>query len=368
LTLLIYADGRRSMDLFHAVPAPVIDPYLYLEDGERRVAVVSHIDHASLRAAAPDIELRSPMDYGRRELLRSGMDRTSVEFEIAVRALQAEAVTAVTVSYDFPVAIADRLREAGVTVTVDHRVFEQRRRVKTSAQLAGIRRAQAAADAAMAAGAALVHEARDGLTAEAVREAMQAVCEEHGCELGDDVIVAVGPQAANGHDSGSGPIAHGDVVLIDIWPRDKPSHCWADMSRTFVAGGAEPPAEIAALWELSRDALERVKAAVAPGVDGADLYGIAAQVFEAAGWPTMRSIPDGPLPDRGFLYALGHGVGLEVHESPALGLSGDPLVEGDVIAVEPGATIDGVGGLRLEDLLLVTSAGCEVLTDFPYEM
>jgi Xaa-Pro aminopeptidase len=91
-------------------------------------------------------------------------------------------------------------------------------------------------------------------------------------------------------------------------------------------------------------------------------------VFEDAGEPTLRSMADGPVPDSGFLHSLGHGVGLEVHEAPAIGLSGDDLLSGDVIAVEPGCYRRGFGGVRLEDLLLVTDAGCEVLTDFPYDL
>lgn len=367
MTLAIFGDGVRSMDLFHAIPAPVMDPYLYLEDGQRRVAVVSHIDASSIREVAPDVELLDPVALGWRDLLRSGLDWTTAEIELSVRAFEAVGLRAATVPADFPVGLADRLREAGVTLTVDHQVFQRRRRAKTPAQVAGVRRAQAAADAAMGLAARLVREAADGLSAEGVRGAMQELCDEAGCDLGDEVIVAVGPQSANGHDAGSGPIAAGDVVLVDIWPRDRRSHCWADMSRTFMAGGAPAPDWLAELWALSREALEQVTAAAAPGVDTRELHTMASQVFEAAGEPTQRTAGD-QTPERGFLHSLGHGVGLEVHEEPAVGLAGSPLVEGDVIAVEPGAEITGVGGVRLEDLLLVTADGCEVLSRFPYEL
>jgi Xaa-Pro aminopeptidase len=254
-------------------------------------------------------------------------------------------------------------------VTVDHRAFEARRRVKTPSQLDGIRRAQRAADAAMGRAVELLRECPSGLTAEAVRAAMQEVCDGLGSDLEDTVIVAVGAQAANGHDAGSGPIARGDTVLIDIWPRDRESLCWADMTRTFVAGGAEPPEELQEYWRLSKEALERVTAEVRAGADGRELHRLCSSVFEAAGQPTLLSTPDSePPPESGFFHGLGHGVGLEVHEAPGLGLAGDPLVAGDVIAVEPGCYRKGFGGVRLEDLLLVTDDGCEVLTQFPYEL
>ena len=89
---------------------------------------------------------------------------------------------------------------------------------------------------------------------------MQAVCEEHGCELPDDVIVSHGAQSAIGHESGSGEIGAGEPVVVDIWPRDKASRCYADMTRTFVAGGGEPPEELAEFWRLTKDSLDRVYA------------------------------------------------------------------------------------------------------------
>jgi Xaa-Pro aminopeptidase len=366
--VVLFGDSERSMDLFHSVPVAIIDPFLYTELGDRRIAVIGHIDHQTIAQVDPGIELLDPLDFGRRQFIREGADYTTAGLLSARRALSELGVTRATVSWDFPTGLADLLREGGIDVVVDAQAIQRRRRVKSEPQVEGARRAQRAADAAMGVAARLVRECEDGLTSEAVRRAMQAAAEERDCLLPDDVIVAVNGQAANGHDSGSGPIRAGDVVLIDIWPRDRRSLAWADMTRTFIAAGEEPSEEIAEYWRLAREALEKVVAEVRPGINGRRLYDIASGVFEAAGHPTMRSIGDGPLPPNGFLHGLGHGVGLEVHEMPSLGLAGDDLVAGDVIAVEPGCYRQGVGGVRLEDLLLVTSAGCEVLTDFPYEL
>ncbi len=100
---------------------------------------------------------------------------------------------------------------------------------------------------------------------------------------------------------------------------------------------------------------------------GRELHDAACEVFEAAGEPTQRTKPEGEALRDGFNHSLGHGVGLEVHEEPALGMTGgDPLVAGDVVAVEPGCYRSGYGGVRLEDLVLVTDDGCERLTGFPY--
>jgi Xaa-Pro aminopeptidase len=240
--------------------------------------------------------------------------------------------------------------------------------VKTAAELEGIRRAQAAADAAMGVAAELVHGLRDGLRSEDVRDAMRAACDERGCDLPGDVIVSHGAQAAVGHESGHGEIARGEPVVIDIWPRDPATRCWADMTRTFVAGGGQPDAELAGYWRLCRESLDAVYPLIRPGVNGRELYAASAEPFHAAGQPTQLTKRAGEALEEGYFHALGHGVGLEIHERPYLGRSGDDLVAGDVIAIEPGCYRRGYGGCRLEDLVLVTDGGCEVLTDFPYDL
>ena len=157
-----------------------------------------------------------------------------------------------------------------------------------------------------------------------------------GCDLPDDVIVAHGPQSAIGHEAGHGPIGEGEVVIVDIWPRDRASRCWADMTRTFIAGGMEPPDELAEYWRLTREALDRSFAEVRAGADCQQIYGISCEPYENAGYPTQRSKPAGAKLDEGYYHSLGHGVGLEVHERPNLGRTPDTLMAGDVITLEPG--------------------------------
>ena len=364
--LLMYGDTETSTDLFARIGATIVDPFLYVETGGRQVVLISSLDAGTVRAVAPAAELRDPEDYGKRDLAKSGMPRLDVGFEVARRAVADLGVRSAVGPWQFPVALADLLRADGVELTVDAEAVAALRRVKTPAQLDGIRRAQAAADAAMGVAAGLIRGCEDGLTAEAVREAMQRTCAERGCDLPGDVVVGPNEQGAAGHDSGTGPIRPGDTVIVDIWPRDGASRCWADMTRTFVAGGVEPDAEIREYWELTRRALEETTAAVRAGAHGRDIHDIAAAVYEAAGQPTARSAPPGTTD--GFFHGLGHGVGLDLHEDPGLGLAGHELVAGDVITLEPGCYRQGHGGVRLEDLVLVTDEGCEVLTQFPYEL
>jgi Xaa-Pro aminopeptidase len=348
------------------VPLGIGDPFLYLEDGDRRVATVSVLE--ADKVSELGIEVIDPATLGSDELIASGTDRLSLEAEICVRACRELGITAADVPPEFPLFVADALRGAGVELRVDVAVFIQRRRRKTGTQLEGIRRAQKAADAAMGVAASLIRELREGLTSEDVRAAMAAVTEEHGCELPDGVIVSHGAQSALGHEAGYGEILRGEPVVVDIWPRDKASRCYADMTRTFVAGGGEPPEELAEYWRLTRDSLDRVYAEVGPGANGRTLFERSSEPYIEAGKPTQLTKQPGQVLEDGYFHGLGHGVGLEVHERPSLGRLGDDLVPGDVITLEPGCYRRGFGGCRLEDLVLITEDGYETLTDFPYDL
>ena len=364
--LLLHADTERSADLFHAIPFAIVDPFLYAEFDDRRLAVIGVLDADKVRDAG--VEVVDPSTLGWDELVERASSRLEVDVELSVRACGELGIHGAAVPPDFPVVYADGLRAGGIELTVDAERFALRRRIKTPAQLDGIRRAQEAADAAMAEAAKLIHALPEGLSCERVRAAMIDVCDERSCDLPPDVIVAHGAQSALGHESGFGEIAPGEPVIVDIWPRDRRSHCWSDMTRTFVAGGGEPGGDLRSYWQLTRASLARVVPMVRAGADCRAIFDASCEPFEAAGEPTQRTKERGRPLDRGYYHGLGHGVGLEVHERPGLGRSPDSLLAGDVITLEPGCYRPGFGGCRLEDVVVVGEDGCEVLTDFPYDL
>jgi Xaa-Pro aminopeptidase len=207
--------------------------------------------------------------------------------------------------------------------------------------------------------------AGEPVTAEAVRAVLREECRRHGAPAPPDVIVSSVWQGT-GHDPGSGPLPANLPIVIDVWPQDEESACWGDMTRTFVVGEVSPA--VRGLASLVGDALERARKAVRPGVLGRELHAIVCDVFEAAGHRTQRTGP-GDDPEAGFQFSLGHGVGLAVHEAPSLGLAGvDALVAGDVVAMEPGLWVRGIGEVRFEDLLLVTGDGAETLNRYPFDL
>jgi Xaa-Pro aminopeptidase len=377
MDVLVYGDTRTSPALRHEVPVSIGDPFLYLESGDRRAVLTNTLEDERIARAAPDLERLLEEKLGRDELIGSGRSPGEIDRELCFRAVEAFGIKQAVVPPEFPIALGDRLREAGVELTPDERLFVDRRRHKSTAEMAGIRRAAEAAVAAMTEAAAMLRAAQihgdrllldgDQLTAEVVRERIREVCARAGAPAPADIMVKpMGPNPAGGHEPGAGPLPAHLPIEIDLWPFDEHSGCWADMTRAFVRGEISDP--IAEIHALVLDAHERACAAVRPGVRGADLYGIACDVFEAAGHRTGRSKAPGEILREGFFFGLGHGVGLEVHEAPPLGRSGhSPLIVGDVIAVEPGTSVMAIGGTRVEDLLVVTDDGSERLTgSFPY--
>jgi len=373
--LLFHGDTERSAAMRHELPVPIGDPFLLGIVGGRMHVVTSALERTRVAAAAPGAVLHDIADLGFHELLESGMSYDELDLELTSRGAAAMGVGEAVVDPQMPVAVADRLRSDGIVLHPDHEKIAARRRVKSAAELAGIRRAQAAAEAGMSAAAAVLREAAaegerlvlggEVLTAESVRAVLRDACRQRGAPAPPDVIVASVWQGY-GHEPGSGPLPANLPITIDLWPRDEPSGCWADMTRTFVLG--EIVDAVRAHEALVREALERAREAVRPGITGRELHALACDVFESAGHRTQRTGP-GEDPNEGFQFSLGHGVGLDVHEDPALGQTGHgELVVGDVIAIEPGLWQRDVGEVRFEDLLLVTEDGSETLTDYPYEL
>jgi Xaa-Pro aminopeptidase len=377
--LLLSGDTERFAALRHEIPIAIIDSLLFAEVDGRQYVLTSHLEAARIKRALPEAELLDYFALGYKELVERGMSFAEAGREVEARAVRQIGLDEAIVPGDFPLALGDRLRTDGVVLTVDDAAVELRRRAKTPVELDGIRAAQRAAEAGMTAACELLahtlpgadgHLQLDGkpLLAEDVRSTLRDACAQHGAPCPPDVIVASVWQGS-GHEPGAGPLPAGLPIHIDIWPRHEASACWADMARTFMVGDPAPghAVLIAELASLARTALTQAQAAVRPGITGRELYDAACDLFEEAGHLTQRTAQGDEVD--GFQFSLGHGVGLEVHEAPPLGLAGhDPLVVGDVLAIEPGLWDRQVGGVTFEDLVLVTENGCELLTRFPYSL
>lgn len=375
MNVLIHGDTLRTPELRHEIPLGIPDAFFYAELDGRRIVAISAMEAARVEELGTGLGVHPIEEFGADELRRSGLDIHTYVNELAIRIARGLGVDRATVPRRFPLGIADALRSSGLELTVDQKLFDDRRRSKSAYELAGIRRAQKAAEAGMAAARDLLRRAEPTngglsvggveLTCELVKERVQAAFLAHGA-VADEMIVSHGSQTAIGHDMGSGAIGRDDVVLLDLFPVDVESACFSDITRTFAVG--DVPSEIREWYGLCRQALELAVAEVRPGANGGAIHRLVSEYFAERGFPTLLTKPEGEVLRDGFYHGLGHGVGLEVHESPALGVIGEELVPGDVITIEPGLYRYGFGGVRVEDLLLVTEDGYELLTDCPYDL
>ncbi|MGZ0745704.1 M24 family metallopeptidase [Haloparvum sp. AD34] len=363
------------------------DPFLTLRANGRTHLLVSGLEYgrATEEATADTVERHADYDfeYGGRE----------EKLDMYAEFVADKDVDSVIVPPRGPVETADGLRDRGIDVEVDRNdVVTDIRAVKTEAEIDHIREAQHANEAAMRAAEDLIAAAdvagesdvvgEDGvagdadadydpgtlvyegapLTSERVKEEIEVTLLRHGCAL-DETIVSCGAAAADPHDRGSGPLQANESIIIDVFPRDKASKYNADMTRTFAKG--EPSETVREWFDLTEEALEAALDAVEPGATGEEVHAAACEVYEDADEPTFRTDPE---TETGFIHSTGHGIGLDVHELPRLASGGGELEPGHVITVEPGLYDPDVGGVRIEDLVVVTEDGYENLTDYPVEL
>ena len=375
---LLYDDSVRSPEVRHEIGGEIVsDPIAFLERDGRRLVVTGPFERAMF-ARREDVvdEIWSYDELGVDDLVAD--PEVPVELigpELVKRALARAGVLSVTVPSTFRVLVADHLRAGGIEVNVDAEAWAMRRRRKAPWELEGVERAQRAADIALLTGARMLREAEpttgerlrfegEILTAELVREAMLAELRAQGAEA-ETILIQSGDVCLTGHDEGRGPIRPDVSCVVDCFPRDLRTGAHADTTRTFVPG--VPSDAVMTLYEHCRAALDIALESLRPG--RRDAYDRVAEYFHAHGLPTQSHHPSGSALREGFTHSLGHGVGLQVHESPHMGRRSDELVEGDVVAIEPGLYFEGVGGVRLEDTVLVTSSGPEHFTDpLPYEL
>jgi Xaa-Pro aminopeptidase len=362
--LLIYADTVRSPELRHEVPVAVPDPFLYAERNGSRYAFVGSLEIPRMQGLN-GLQTVALDELGMDELIAQGLSTEELDRELVLRACRRVGIETASAPRWFPLDVADHLRANGIELRVDGKLFDARRRVKSEEELSGIRRAQQAAEAAMdAIGAGL---RAGGATCESLRAEAMRVFSESGAIVPDILIISHGAQTAVGHEPGHGEIQSGEPVVVDLYPQDPESGCYTDMTRTFCVG--DPPEELARYHALAREALDLAYETIRPGVSGSEAHRAICEFFQGHGFPTQLTKTPGEPLEEGFFHSLGHGVGLEVHEQPGLGRTGVEIVEGDVLAVEPGLYRPGFGGSRLEDTVLVTVDGVELLgSGYSYDL
>ena len=344
------------------------DPFTTLYDGDVHL-LVSPLEYGRARreARAETVERGEDYDadmkteeYGEVE----GGHRTLVAF------CREHGVESLGAPESFPLGIADGLREQGIEVAADHEGIVGRiRAVKGPEEVEQMRAAQAANERAMATaeellraadivGDGTLHYEGEPLTSERVKEGIEVALLREGYAL-DTTIVACGADAADPHDRGSGPLRADEPIIVDIFPRSKATGYYADMTRTFVKG--EPSDTVREWYDLTQEAKAAALDTLEAGVCGSEVHDAVCDVYEAAGLATLRG---DPATETGFIHSTGHGVGLDIHEYPRVSTTENKLEAGMVVTIEPGLYDPVVGGVRIEDIVVVREDGYENYTSY----
>lgn len=354
-----------NADFYYITRFFVSDKYTYIQtSGAKEILIVSEMEKGRAELESRIMDVRTLQDYSYREKLRARGDSYQAYVDCIAEILQKEGIRKIGVPRDFPYHTAQALKEEGFTIVDMESPFKKLRAAKKEDEIEHIRYTQKACEKAMAAAIDLIHKSEIvddkllsrgfELTAEDVRREIDLALLDAGCEA-EGTIVACGKKAANPHWEGEGPLKPNESIVIDIFPRSKRQRYFADMSRTVLKGEASPEIQkmYDAVLEAQMEAIELVK----PGILCSDIHNRVCDVLESRGFKTIR---DGSKV--GFIHSTGHGVGLDIHEIPYVGSQDTPLEKGNVITIEPGLYYPDQGGIRIEDMLLVTENGCENLT------
>lgn len=365
LSRLIYADSEHCADMLYATGMHVPDPFLWARIRGKTYVVLSDLElgrgrrQARVDAVVPLSSLGK--DKSKRRRSHPPAAENSALF------LRRHRVRRVEVPHDFPLGMANLLHRHGITVQAKNGPFFPSRISKGPKEVASIKQTQRMAEAAMARCEEVLSASRPGrnkllvyagrgLTSEFLQGEINACLARMGATAAY-TIVAGGNQACDPHEMGHGPLRAHAPIIVDIFPRTNRTGYWGDITRTFVR---RTPSDAAGrLYEAVLDAQKDALSKIRTGADGRRIQREARALFESRGFSTGEK--DGRC--FGFFHGLGHGVGLEIHERPRF--SDGPLPKNAVVSVEPGLYYPGIGGVRIEDLVVVTDRGPKNLTTYP---
>jgi Xaa-Pro aminopeptidase len=366
-TLLMVADSERNANMLYATGLFVPDPFIYLKTRGRPLIVMSDLEIDRARAQAPHCRAVSLSRY-QHKLRARGVKRPSLA-HVVRQVLRENGHRRVTVPDDFPLGLATDLEKLSVSVKARPGTFFPERAIKSAAEVRKISAALVMAEVGMAEAMQVLRAARIGrdgkliyhnvpLTSEKLRSVIDcAILQANG--LAANTIVAGGRQACDPHERGYGPLRANELIIIDIFPRSQKTGFFGDITRTVVRGRASEAARklYHTVFQGQKIALKKIRA----GAPTAGVHKAVQQFFEQQGYRTGRR--HGHM--EGFFHGTGHGLGLEIHEAPRLGpTSTGRLQSGHVVTVEPGLYYPEIGGVRLEDVALVTNNGARNLTRF----
>ena len=368
LARLIVAPSDTDADMLYATRIFIGDPFIFLQQNGKRTLVLSdlEIDRAKKNAKADEFVMFSQLE---REV--QGKAKKAPPYEkVLAHFLRKRGVKRAKVPANFPLGFANEIKRKGIALETSNGLFWPAREKKTAEEIRLLERALRITETGMKRGMEILKASKPGagkklkwsgktLTSEILRAEIDSAILRAG-GVPTNTIAAGGDQACDPHERGFGPLQANSLIILDIFPRDAKTGYWGDMTRTVVRGRASEQQR--KLWEAVKAgqalALKRIKA----GVDGMSIHKAITELFDRRGFPT--EVRNGRRV--GFFHGTGHGLGLEIHEYPRL--QKVTLKAGQCLTVEPGLYYPGIGGARIEDVVIVEKDGCRILSKFSKQL
>ena len=357
----VMAGSSDYADMRYLTRFITTDPIIYIRKvGERGWIIVSQMEYTRAQQEAATMVM-TRADAGLFGILEEEKDR----WRALARMVGGLAGGKVLIPADLPYALGCHLDQLTGVIT-DRGTVALMRAKKSRSEVSTIEKVQRSAEQAMLHAIDCIRRSKarnsmlwlDGkpLTSERIRSDMHTLLMHRGCSA-KDTILSCGRDTAVPHTKGTGTLCEGEPIVIDIFPRNEHTGYYSDMARTVVKG--EPSLEISEMFDAVKAAQDLAASIMKPGISGEEVHQAVVDLFASQGYGTKGE---------GFIHNLGHGVGLEVHELPSLGPGGDALCRGNVVTNEPGLYYETTGGVRLEDIGVITRTGYRDFTVFPREL
>ncbi len=366
-TLLIIADSERDSNMYYATGFPAPDPFVYIQKNNEKIMITSDLELDRAKSQSKADKVFSLSQYER--IARKSGSSFACLIEIVATALREMDIRSLQVPANFSVAYADFLRKNGFRLEVKNEPFFDSRELKDEHELrhivATLRNTENALEKAIdcirkskVQNGFLFSTRNSQITSESIRQIINVELMKRGCTV-RHTIVSCGEQSCVPHNTGSGPLKANESIIIDVFPKDEQTGYYADISRTVVKGKASR--SLKRMYKAVASAQELVFKSAGNGARGDVIHRKVMKRLTSLGFKTGKT--KGKM--QGFFHGTGHGVGLDVHEPPRISKAKCTLKTGNIVTVEPGLYYPGIGGVRLEDMILITDDGCTNLTKSP---
>jgi Xaa-Pro aminopeptidase len=365
---LIYSASEADANMLWATRFFAPDPFIFVQKRGKRYLVMNDLEIDRAKGEASVDKVLAYSEYVRRK------QKDGIAFptpaDVLSEVFKDLKIRSVEVPGTFPVGLADRLRSMKIKVQPASDPFWPDRELKTTDEVRFITNSLRAAESGIEAGIDAVRRTKIGkdgylyldgtrLTSEILRRIIDTTIMSEGY-VPSHSIVSSADQCVDPHNQGSGPIRANTSIIMDIFPRSQKTGYFGDITRTIVRGRASERLRHAfrCVEEGQTIAFRRIK----NRASAFDIHQEITKYFASEGFPT--GLNGGRM--EGFFHGTGHGLGLDIHEAPGFGSrSKNKLRTGHVVTVEPGLYYAGMGGVRLEDVVVVTDKGCTNLVRIP---